>query len=187
MQPTLKKITFAWGIHLTPHPHTRAFLCPPLPPTWALCYSRGYVAICPPPPFGEEMDCTVDVAPACRGGGDAFAGRDGPLDHYTNGPAPKKCGKNNAKNAKKCGPHPPPPPPWLGLWPTMARTKMVAGGPRGRAAPCEGVVGVGGGRVGGPGTQRSKSLCTKKSQINKSFCKRSFFPTMKPGSEGRGY
>ena len=30
---------------------------------------------------------------------------------------------------------------------------------------------------GGPGTRKSKSLCTKNSQINISFCKISFFPT----------
>ena len=40
---------------------------------------------------------------------------------------------------------------------------------------------------GGPGTQKSKILCTKNSQINISFCKISFFPPMKSGSEGGGW
>ena len=44
--------------------------------------------------------------------------------------------------------------------------------------------GVGGGW--GPGTQKSKGLCTKNSQINIWFCKISFFPTMKSGSGGGG-
>ena len=42
-----------------------------------------------------------------------------------------------------------------------------------------------GGR-GGPGTQKSRSLCTKNSQTNISLCKISFVPTTKSGSEGGG-
>ena len=42
------------------------------------------------------------------------------------------------------------------------------------------------GRGGGPGTQKSKILCTKNSQINISVCKISFFPTVKSGSRGGG-
>ena len=40
--------------------------------------------------------------------------------------------------------------------------------------------------MGGPGTQKSKSLCTKNSQIDISFCKTSLFLTMKSGSERGG-
>ena len=39
---------------------------------------------------------------------------------------------------------------------------------------------------GGPETQKSKSLCTKNSQINISFCKILFFPTVKSWSGGGG-
>ena len=39
---------------------------------------------------------------------------------------------------------------------------------------------------GGPGTQKSKNLCTQNSQINISFCERSLFPPMKSGSGGGG-
>ena len=39
---------------------------------------------------------------------------------------------------------------------------------------------------GVPGTQKAKSLCTKNSQINISFCTISCFPTMKSGSGGGG-
>ena len=42
-------------------------------------------------------------------------------------------------------------------------------------------------RVGGGGEPKSPKVCVRKiAQINISFCKFHFFPTMKSGSEGRG-
>ena len=39
---------------------------------------------------------------------------------------------------------------------------------------------------GGPGTQKSKGLCPKNSQLNIFFCRISFFPTMKSRSKREG-
>ena len=61
----------------------------------------------------------------------------------------------------------PPRHPMTQLWPEFSCGRFFWGG-------------------GGPGTQKSKILCTKNSQINSYFCKISFFPAMKSGSEGGG-
>ena len=172
MKPILKKITFAWGIHLTPHPNTWAFLCPPPPP-------RGLLATAGVLLRSASLNayCTVNVAPAGQGGGDCGR-RDWPLEHYTKGPA-QKMQKKMRKMRKNADRNPPP-----RAWIVVNSAQDQNGSWRSRGA---GRVLLTGGGVGGPGTQKSKSMCTKNSQINNSFCKISFFPTMKPGSEGTGY